>query len=263
MRCPAHEVRYSQPIGPTPLAPQRAEPVTPRRAAPSLPVTATSLLSAAHVQLAGVAMIRDVTEFRRTGVASRRVAELDIPVAAWRAAMCHASTRRPRGRRTTIRRRRAAGRARDVRAARGACGSSLRQPWTTGGPHAAVDHWRTARSRLTCMPMRKTTNSPSMSAVTRALSNRRWACSSVVSSWELLGSAGDLGCGGFLEAVFGLSVECGGEDLGVLVNVHVDDLEPAHADDVHASVAVGLTAVGEGRRGRSIAPRTGCCAATR
>ena len=147
MRCPAHEVRYSQPIGPTPLAPQRAEPVTPRRAAPSLPVTATSLLSAAHVQLAGVAMIRDVTEFRRTGVASRRVAELDIPVAAWRAAMCHASTRRPRGRRTTIRRRRAAGRARDVRAARGACGSSLRQPWTTGGPHAAVDHWRTARSR--------------------------------------------------------------------------------------------------------------------
>jgi hypothetical protein len=35
-------------------------------------------------------MIRDVTEFRRTGVASRRVTELDIPVAAWRAAMCHA-----------------------------------------------------------------------------------------------------------------------------------------------------------------------------
>jgi hypothetical protein len=38
-------------------------------------------------------MIRDVTEFRRTGVASRRVTELDIPVAAWRAAMCHAGRR--------------------------------------------------------------------------------------------------------------------------------------------------------------------------
>ena len=38
-------------------------------------------------------MIRDVTEFRRTGVASRRVTELDIPVAAWRAAMCHAGHR--------------------------------------------------------------------------------------------------------------------------------------------------------------------------
>jgi hypothetical protein len=38
-------------------------------------------------------MIRDVTEFSRTGVASRRVAELDIPVAAWRAAMCHAGRR--------------------------------------------------------------------------------------------------------------------------------------------------------------------------
>jgi hypothetical protein len=35
-------------------------------------------------------MIRDVTEFRRTGLATRRVTELDIPVAAWRAAMCHA-----------------------------------------------------------------------------------------------------------------------------------------------------------------------------
>ena len=35
-------------------------------------------------------MIRDVTEFRRTGVASRLVTELDVPVAAWRAAMCHA-----------------------------------------------------------------------------------------------------------------------------------------------------------------------------
>jgi hypothetical protein len=38
-------------------------------------------------------MIRDVTEFRRTGVASRRVTELEIPVAAWRAAMCHAGRR--------------------------------------------------------------------------------------------------------------------------------------------------------------------------
>ena len=35
-------------------------------------------------------MIRDVSEFRRTGVASRLVSELDVPVAAWRAAMCHA-----------------------------------------------------------------------------------------------------------------------------------------------------------------------------
>ena len=34
-------------------------------------------------------MIRDVAEFRRTGVASRRVAELDVPVEVWRAAMCH------------------------------------------------------------------------------------------------------------------------------------------------------------------------------
>jgi hypothetical protein len=38
-------------------------------------------------------MIRDVTEFSRTGVASRRVTELEIPVAAWRAAMCHAGRR--------------------------------------------------------------------------------------------------------------------------------------------------------------------------
>ena len=37
-----------------------------------------------------LAMIRDVTEFRRTGVASRLVTELDVPVAAWRAAMRHA-----------------------------------------------------------------------------------------------------------------------------------------------------------------------------
>jgi hypothetical protein len=35
-------------------------------------------------------VIRDVSEFRRTGVASRLVSELDVPVAAWRAAMCHA-----------------------------------------------------------------------------------------------------------------------------------------------------------------------------
>jgi hypothetical protein len=35
-------------------------------------------------------VIRDVSEFRRTGVACRRVTDLDIPVAAWRAAMCHA-----------------------------------------------------------------------------------------------------------------------------------------------------------------------------
>jgi hypothetical protein len=38
-------------------------------------------------------LIRDVAELRRTGVASRRVAELDIPAAAWRAAMCHAGDR--------------------------------------------------------------------------------------------------------------------------------------------------------------------------
>jgi hypothetical protein len=38
-------------------------------------------------------VIRDVAEFRRTGVASRRVADLDVPVAAWRAAMCHAGRR--------------------------------------------------------------------------------------------------------------------------------------------------------------------------
>ena len=35
----------------------------------------------------------DVAEFRRTGVASRRVADLDVPVAAWRAAMCRAGRR--------------------------------------------------------------------------------------------------------------------------------------------------------------------------
>ena len=38
-------------------------------------------------------MIRDVIEFRRTGVASRWVTELDVPVAVWRAAMCHAGRR--------------------------------------------------------------------------------------------------------------------------------------------------------------------------
>jgi hypothetical protein len=38
-------------------------------------------------------MIRDVSEFRRTGVASRRVADLHLPVGAWRAAMCHAGRR--------------------------------------------------------------------------------------------------------------------------------------------------------------------------
>jgi hypothetical protein len=38
-------------------------------------------------------VIRDVAQLRRTGVASRRVAELDIPTAAWRAAMCHAGRR--------------------------------------------------------------------------------------------------------------------------------------------------------------------------
>jgi hypothetical protein len=36
------------------------------------------------------AMIRDVSEFRRSGVAGRLVSELDVPVAVWRAAMCHA-----------------------------------------------------------------------------------------------------------------------------------------------------------------------------
>jgi hypothetical protein len=33
-------------------------------------------------------MIRDVADFRRAGVACRRVRELDIPVEVWRAAMC-------------------------------------------------------------------------------------------------------------------------------------------------------------------------------
>src|SRR3954452_12536276 len=37
-----------------------------------------------------LAMICDVTEFRRSGVAGRLVSELDVPVAVWRAAMCHA-----------------------------------------------------------------------------------------------------------------------------------------------------------------------------
>lgn len=36
-------------------------------------------------------MIRDVIEFRRSGVAGRLVSELDVPVVDWRAAMCHAS----------------------------------------------------------------------------------------------------------------------------------------------------------------------------
>ena len=36
-------------------------------------------------------MIGDVAAFRRTGVAGRRIAELEIPVEAWRAAMCHAA----------------------------------------------------------------------------------------------------------------------------------------------------------------------------
>jgi len=38
-------------------------------------------------------VIRDVIEFRRSGLACRRVAELDIPVQAWRAAMRHAGRR--------------------------------------------------------------------------------------------------------------------------------------------------------------------------
>jgi hypothetical protein len=38
-------------------------------------------------------MIRDVADFLRTGVASRRVADLDIPVEAWRAAMGHVARR--------------------------------------------------------------------------------------------------------------------------------------------------------------------------
>jgi len=38
-------------------------------------------------------VIRDVVEFRRAGLASRRVAELNIPVKAWRAAMRHAGGR--------------------------------------------------------------------------------------------------------------------------------------------------------------------------
>jgi hypothetical protein len=35
-------------------------------------------------------VIRDLVEFRQAGLASRRVAELNIPVKAWRAAMRHA-----------------------------------------------------------------------------------------------------------------------------------------------------------------------------
>jgi hypothetical protein len=38
-------------------------------------------------------VIRDVVEFRRSGLACRRVAELKIPVEAWRAAMRHACRR--------------------------------------------------------------------------------------------------------------------------------------------------------------------------
>ena len=38
-------------------------------------------------------MIGDVIEFRRTGMACRWVTDLDIPVAAWRAAMCDAGRR--------------------------------------------------------------------------------------------------------------------------------------------------------------------------
>ena len=38
-------------------------------------------------------MIRDLADFRRTGVASRRVVELGIPVEAWRAAMCRTARR--------------------------------------------------------------------------------------------------------------------------------------------------------------------------
>lgn len=38
-------------------------------------------------------MIRDVVEFHRSGLACRRVADLKIPVAAWRAAMRHAGRR--------------------------------------------------------------------------------------------------------------------------------------------------------------------------
>jgi hypothetical protein len=38
-------------------------------------------------------MIRDVVDFRETGLACRRVAELNIPVKAWRAAMRHAGGR--------------------------------------------------------------------------------------------------------------------------------------------------------------------------
>lgn len=38
-------------------------------------------------------MIRDVADFRRTGVAGRRIAELSMPVEVWRAAMCQIARR--------------------------------------------------------------------------------------------------------------------------------------------------------------------------
>jgi hypothetical protein len=50
----------------------------------------------------------------------------------------------------------------------------------------------------------------------------------------------------FVDAGCGLPVEGAAENLGVEVDVHVDDREPAHADDVDPAVAVGLAAVGEG-----------------
>jgi hypothetical protein len=50
-----------------------------------------SLRTAGWAQVLSV--IGDVTEFRRTGVAARLVTELDVPVAAWRAAMCQTGHR--------------------------------------------------------------------------------------------------------------------------------------------------------------------------
>jgi hypothetical protein len=41
----------------------------------------------------GIVMFSDVREFSRTGVVYRRVDELEVPVGAWRAAMCHAGHR--------------------------------------------------------------------------------------------------------------------------------------------------------------------------
>jgi hypothetical protein len=38
-------------------------------------------------------VIRDIAEFSRSGVACRRIDELDVPVEAWRAAMSHAGRR--------------------------------------------------------------------------------------------------------------------------------------------------------------------------